>query len=45
MRVTVVDVTFGKNPSTRSKVIKRERNVDDTTTLSFVIITESALKR
>jgi hypothetical protein len=45
VRVTVVDITFGKNPSTRSKVIRRDWNVDDTTTLLFVIITESVLRR
>ena len=45
VRVTVVNITFAKNPSTSSKVIRRDRNVDDTTTLSFVIITESVLKR
>ena len=27
-RVKVIDITFGKNPSTRSKIIKRDRNVD-----------------
>ena len=43
-RVAVVDTKFRKNPSSGSKVIREDTNSDNTTSLSFITITERKLK-